>query len=284
MKLTIFILFLLCSSRQFETPAFAAEERALMPDVIHFYLGKLTLGGVLYKPDGKGPFPAILYNHGKGAKMINSQTAARIAPYFVKHGWAFFMPYRRGQGLSEDSGSYIGDEIKKAGRSGGAKAASTKTISLLKTEQLDDQLAAYAWLKKQTFIDHKRIAVGGNSFGGIESILAATKEPFCAGFDASGGADSWQSSPELQKLLKKSVRMVKCPIYFFQAENDYDLTPSRALSAEMKSAGKKFELKIYPKQGTTTKEGHAFNTHAVNIWFPDVFAFLDHACHLQSTK
>ena len=38
-----------------------------------FRSGDLTLRGVLYKPNGKGPFPAVLYNHGSAPGMLNSQ-------------------------------------------------------------------------------------------------------------------------------------------------------------------------------------------------------------------
>jgi hypothetical protein len=32
-------------------------------DAFAFSSGKLTLHGVLYKPDGNGPFPAVIFNH-----------------------------------------------------------------------------------------------------------------------------------------------------------------------------------------------------------------------------
>jgi hypothetical protein len=33
-------------------------------DIVTFPGGALTLHGVVYKPDGAGPFPVLLYNHG----------------------------------------------------------------------------------------------------------------------------------------------------------------------------------------------------------------------------
>lgn len=44
--------------------AFAAETSPIPYEIVHFPSGKLTLGGELFRPKGKGPFPAILYNHG----------------------------------------------------------------------------------------------------------------------------------------------------------------------------------------------------------------------------
>jgi hypothetical protein len=93
--------------------------------------------------------------------------------------------------------------------------------------------------------------VAGNSFGGIEAVLGAERASYCAAIDSAGGAQSWAQAPELQSLMMRSVRDSRAPIFFFQAENDYDLSPSRVLSAAMKDVGKEFELKIYPPSART---------------------------------
>lgn len=267
------ILALLISSA-----AIAAQKKNYEYEVVTFKNQKLILKGELFKPKGNGPFPAIFYNHGSAPGMLNSKASAEIAPYFTERGWIFFMPYRRGQGLSSKAGSYIGDEIELAKEKGGKEAASKKMIELLTGDHFSDQFAGLDWLKKQTIIKKNKIAVMGNSFGGVETILGVTKEPFCAAVSASGGAQSWDDSQELQELLKESVRKAAAPIFFFQAQNDYDLTPTKVLSEEMKIAGKTAETKIYPAYGKTHQEGHGFAYLGVKIWFPDVFKFIEKHC------
>src|SRR5882762_3779884 len=61
-----------------------------------------------------------------------------------------------------------------------------------------------------------------------------------------GGAQSWARAPELQSLMTRAVRNAKAPIFFFQAANDFDLSPSKTLSAEMNEVSKTYKLKIYP--------------------------------------
>jgi carboxymethylenebutenolidase len=56
----------------------------------------------------------------------------------------------------------------------------------------------------------------------------------------------------------RAVQNAKAPIFFFQAENDWNLSPSRVLSAAMKAAGKPVEMKIYPAFGRSPQDGHAF--------------------------
>ena len=50
--------------------------------------------------------------------------------------------------------------------------------------------------------------------------------------------------------MEGAVRRARAPIFFIQAENDYDLSPSRSLAKAMQEAGKDAELKIYPSSAT----------------------------------
>ena len=247
-------------------------------DTVSFQSGNLTLYGVLYKPEGAGPFPAVLYNHGSAAGMLNNEAFEALGPVFAKRGWIFFAPYRRGQGLSASAGPYIGDEIEAARKNGGMRAAAATMVRLLETDQLNDQLAALAWLQKREFVQARRIAVAGNSFGGVEAVLGAERGSYCAAIDASGGAESWALAPELQASMTRAVRNAHVPIFFFQPENDYDLAPSRVLSAAMKSSGKTFEMKIYPAFGKSNQEGHSFSYLGSSVWADDVFRFLEQNC------
>lgn len=210
--------------------------------------------------------------------MLSSQASKTMGPLFAERGWVFFMPYRRGQGLSAKAGPYIGDELADARRRGGMKERSARMVTLLSTDHLQDQLAALQWLKSQKFVQGAQVAVAGNSFGGIETVLGAAQGPYCAAVDAAGGAETWSESPDLQGVLKAAVRKSNVPIFFFQAENDFDLSPSKVLFAEMKQAGKEAVLKIYPPFGSSNSDGHSFAYLGAATWFGDVFAFVQKHC------
>jgi dipeptidyl aminopeptidase/acylaminoacyl peptidase len=246
--------------------------------VVTFPSGNLTLHGVLYKPVGKGPFPAVLYNHGSASGMFSQQAFDQLGPLFAKRGWVFFAPWRRGQGLSADAGPYIENEIRAAWKKDGVNAAAATMVRLLETDHLNDQLAGFAWLRKQNFVVKNQIAVMGNSFGGIETVLGAEKEHYCAAVDASGGAESWALAPQLQSVMIRAVENSKAPIFFFQAANDYDLKPSRVLADAMRKRGKMAEVKIYPDFGKGAQEGHSFTYMGSSVWADDVFIFLTKYC------
>src|ERR1700719_5217047 len=175
-------------------------------ETVTFPSGEITLHGVLYKPEGTGPFPAVIYNHGSAPGMMSKEAFAALGPVFAKHGWVFFGPYRRGQGLSASAGPYIGDQIAAAEKAGGMSAAAATMVRLLATDHLNDQLAALAWLRKQSFVQANRIAVAGTSFGGIEVVLGAERGSYCAAIDSAGAAQSWEDAPEVQALMIRAVR------------------------------------------------------------------------------
>lgn len=248
------------------------------PSIVVFSSGNRMLHGIIYKPEGSGPFPGLLYNHGSAAGMVNDRVSRLLGPLFANHGWVFFMPYRRGQGLSMDAGSYILDEADKVRKSSGTKAAFETIARILVTDHLNDQLAAFAWLKNQNFIQKNHVAVMGDSFGGIETVLGAEKISYCAAVDVSGAAKIWNKSPTVQKVMIDAVRKAQVPIFFFQTENDYNLSPNRVLSTVMKESGKPYQVKIYPPFGDQTDTNHSFAYLGSSIWSDDVFIFLNKYC------
>src|SRR6185312_9664166 len=246
--------------------------------VVTFHSGNLTLHGVIYMPSGKGPFPAVLFNHGSAQGMYSQEAFDALGPVFARQGWVFFAPWRRGQGLSAEAGPYIQDQIRASWKAGGTSAGADTMVRLLEGDHLQDQLAGLAWMRKQPFVDKSRIAVMGNSFGGIETLLGAEKENYCAALDIAGGAESWANAPQLQAVLKRAAANSKSPIFFLQAENDYDITPSKTLSKTARQAGKKVEVKIYPPFGKSAQEGHSFGYRGTFVWQVDALQFLEKNC------
>lgn len=240
-----------------------------------------ALRGVLYQPDGAGPFPTLLYAHGSAPGLRSNEAFEAVAQSFRARGWALFAPYRRGQGLSIDAGPYIRDEIAAARAAGGHIRAQARLVELLATDQMDDQVAAYSWLSRQPSVDRQRIAVMGNSFGGIIALLSAERLPVCGAVDAAGAAESWDGSPTLQTLMIRAATKSRAPIFLMQARNDHSVAPSRIVHAAMVRAGKPSELRLYPPFGQDARDGHAFSYKGVGIWANDVHAFLKRACTVR---
>jgi carboxymethylenebutenolidase len=248
------------------------DSALLVCDTVSFPSGKLQLKGLLWKPVSNKPVPAILFNHGSEYKAL--KYLARIAPAFLQQGYAFFVPFRRGQGLSQGQGKYISDELDSANKAGGSTARTALMITLHETTQLDDQLAALAFLKQQSGIDSTRIVAAGISFGGIQALMIATKpHGIKAVLDFAGAAMNWEKAPEVPVWLTNKMSEVKVPVYLIQAANDFSTKPSTELAAVLEKLGKPYAVKVYPPFGKEAMDGHSF-VDAYTIWGPDVFPLL----------
>src|SRR5262245_19785450 len=92
------------------TPSHAAANGLLpVKQKVTFKSGSLTLVGYRFKPDGDGPFPALIWNHGSEQDPANSAQFDGIASVFVPAGYVVFAPVRRGH--SDSEGQYISDTV-----------------------------------------------------------------------------------------------------------------------------------------------------------------------------
>jgi len=252
------------------------------PTTVTFPSGSLQIKAYFWKPSVPGPFPAVLFNHGSGedaahtAGLPITEAAEKLAPVFLKHGYAFLYPFRRGQGLSSDQAPFMQDVLKREEKSKGKEARQHLQFELLTTKQLDDALAALTFLKSASGIDPHRLAVIGHSFGGQLTLLVAERDSTPrAVISFAAAANSWERSPELRDRLLAAVRKIQAPIMLIQAENDYSTAAGHALGEELDRLHKPHVLKIDPAVGSTPEDGHNELYRAVSEWEGDVFKFLD---------
>lgn len=228
--------------------------------------GKLQ--AYLWRPEGKGPFPALVYNHGSERDPIVG-TDGVIARFFVHNGFVVLFPYRRGAGKSEGPPWDTG--IDKLPESAQEKAM----IDALVAEN-DDVVSAVDWLRAQQFVDRAAISVAGCSFGGIETLLSAERPlGLRAAVDFAGASMAWADSPLLRERLLVAVERARIPVFFVQAENDFNTAPSRVLGEAMRQKKLPHRVKIYPEYGLSQMGAHAgFCLNGWDVWGADVLAFL----------
>ena len=252
------------------------------PEIVDVPSGALHLKGYLWKPAGRGPFPAVLFNHGSGAEDAQhtagrsmAEAAADLAPIFLRHGYVFFYLCRRGQGLSADQAAFTQDLLKRAEASSPEERRRVH-YQLITGGQLDDALAGLKYLETIPGVDPKRIAIAGHSFGGMLTLLSGDHDPAIrAEISFAAGAKSWHASKELRQRVLASVDSTSAPIMLIYAANDFDTSPGTDVSAELDRLHKSHMLKIYPAIGKTPEEGHNLLYLAMPEWESDVFSFLD---------
>lgn len=243
---------------------------------VTFKSGNLTLVGYLFKPDGDGPFPGIIWNHGSEQNPDKGQQFDAVANIFVPAGYVVFAPMRRGHGESE--GPYIVDQLKEERQKNGADAASKLVVNLLEGPQLDDQLAGAAYLKSLPYVDTNRLGVIGCSYGGIQTLLIAEKNPgFKAAIAESPAAESW-SNKYLQARLLKAVGNINIPVFLIHPERDASVGPGYTLGQEFQKLNKPYGLMIYPPFGPEDVQGHCFGgAKGAQLWAPNALWFFSNA-------
>jgi dienelactone hydrolase len=235
----------------------------------------LTLVGYAYHPDGAGPFPTVIWNHGSEKNPGGGPQFDSVAEVFVPAGYAVFAPVRRGHTGSE--GVYIVDTLS-ALRAKGDGSDRDLLVRLHETEQLNDQLAGVAYAKSLPFVDASRLVVAGCSFGGIQTLLAAERARtvgFKAAFPISPATQSWAFNPQLQARLKKSVATIDIPVLLVMPPRDANLDPARVLGAEADRIGKEqFRTKIYPPTMPDSQQTHCFGgAKGFHNWAKDAVDF-----------
>jgi dienelactone hydrolase len=229
------------------------------------------LKGYLYVPPGQGPFPCLVLNHGSTIEK-GTLDVARPGTSGVLMSWgvASFLLHRHGYGNSpgpawrEDASAPFGTPEYDA------------QVSARLDRESNDVLAALAMLKTLPEIRSDHIGVMGSSFGGTNTLLAASKSAdFRCAIDFAGAAMNWERTPALRALMKNAARKLSQPIFLIQAENDYSVAPTQELSVLLKETGHVMESKIYPAFGVNPHEGHLLESRGAEIWGADVRRFLE---------
>jgi carboxymethylenebutenolidase len=260
----------------------AGAEVSGRPDTVVVESGALKLRGLLFRPAGRGPFPAVLFNHGSGhatggaGGSRDQRHPEVLGPVFARHGYVFLYLFRRGDGLSAGQGIPSGDRMDAELAAKGPAARNQLQLQLLEVDEMNDDLAGLRLLRALPGVDARRVAVVGHSFGGSLALLVAERDPALRAvvvFAAAGY--SWEGSAALRERLLSAVRRIEVPVFLVHAANDYSVAPGKALGAELARVGRPHRVEIYPPTGRTADDGHDFIHLGVTTWEADVFAFLD---------
>ena len=158
-------LLVACSRLPPSAPSMSAASGS--PTEVWIPSNGILLRGFVYRPEGAGPFPTVVYNHGS-ERDPSLKFLGDLGTWFQSHGFVLLLPFRRGSGGSP--GTYWRDAV--AGAEG--EANQMATIAQLEKEN-DDVVSAVTWARAQPYVDGSRIAVSGCSFGGIHTLLAAQR-------------------------------------------------------------------------------------------------------------
>jgi dienelactone hydrolase len=234
--------------------------------------GGLRIQAYLYRPEGDGPFPAIIYNHGsRSGRERQSVPFEHIGRLLTSAGYVALVSERRGYGRS-DGATWPEDVGKHRGR----------TVARL-DEETDDVLAAVDFLRTQAFVDARRLGVMGWSFGGIVTMFAVSRASmFAVAVDQAGGALTWNTNPDVRAALTAAAQKSTTPTLLQVAENDRTTDSITTVAKILENRGVPHRMVIYPpfaagasKSFGTGAPGHmVFAERGMSVWSADALDFL----------
>jgi hypothetical protein len=155
--------------------------------------GSITLQTTIFKPEGPGPFPMVVFNHGKmhgDPRMQSRSDPVSFAREFVRRGYVVVAPNR--QGFAQSGGTYVQDgcDVERNGMS-----------------QAADVAATVEYMSQQPYVDAQHIVIAGTSHG--SGARRARADQFLRR-PASGCLHrlARQSDPRVRHLWRKGPRTV----------------------------------------------------------------------------
>ncbi|MFC3441459.1 alpha/beta fold hydrolase [Sphingobium rhizovicinum] len=201
------------------------------------------------EPGKRYPVFMIHYGGPGGGRQVTNTWSGALNQYLVDRGWIVFAIDNRG---TPDRGKAFEDHIYHA----------------MGTVEVDDQLKGVEWLKAQPFVDPKRIATYGWSYGGYMSLKLLEKAPgvFAAAV-AGAPVTKWQlydthyterylgqpqdkaSAYPASGAIDEATKIAD-PLLLIHGMSDDNVVfdNATALMAKMQGAAVPFEMMAYPGQ------------------------------------
>jgi dienelactone hydrolase len=183
-----------------------------------------------FVPDGPGPFPVLLFAHGRSA---DGPTRARMKQpipldhvrYWQRKGFAVVAPIRPGYG---DSGG-IDREASGARYDDQGRCTSVADHAHTANNARQAMRAALDWVRGQPWARADHILLDGQSVGGITTVaFCATQPPgvrgcinFAGGSGGSPNSGGHVCNPDtVRELMREWGRQTRAPSIWFYAPND----------------------------------------------------------------
>ena len=253
-------------------PTPSKSDSRLSMEIVTFGGASDVLPGYLYKPRGKGPFPAVIFLTDFKKSLAQSGPASQfddLARFWTTNGYILFVPDHRFIRVFPNK--------QQADEEGIADSPTSPDAIYMQNlySMHKDVAAATEWLKAQAMVDDGRVVLAGTMFGATQAIVATDKGLNVNAILAfSPGAISWNKYPMLQAALRRGIRNAKMPMYLLQTQNDKSLAPSAILGKELNNKGAPNRTQIFPPFGTSNEDARRFAFDGSAIWGPDVIAFL----------
>lgn len=228
----------------------------------------LNLAGMLFLPNGNGPFPTVVIIHGSGTSQRDSVWYLSVTQHLQQNGIAVLLPDKRGSEKSE--GKWLGSSFE---------------------ELATDTVSAIDFVKKQNMFESSTIGLVGMSQGGWIAPIVATQTDDVAFVVSMSGAAVTTEDQLLHEeiyniapftygflarliapissgiLMKKEFFLptagfdpitywkdVDVPVFFALGENDENVPVNASIERLKENNLDHFIIKVYPDGGHALRD------------------------------
>jgi len=261
----IYCLLITLFSLQSLAETLLNEEVIFIPKKL--LIGSVALETTIFRPDGDGPFPLVVINHGKSFGNSHFQNRYRpLSPirYFLERNYVVFVPMR--QGFSKSGGNYSDGSCSMRGNG---------------VNQAEDIQPVIEYAHTLPYVDKAQTLIVGQSHGGWTTLAYGASNPdksvkglvnFAGGLK-NENCSGWQS--DLYRTAEDFGKETKVPTIWFYGDNDsfFSRQISDAMYENYKTGNPKSEFVAY---GTFGSDSHLLFTSNDGraVWEPYLTKFL----------
>jgi dienelactone hydrolase len=244
----------------------------------------LELTTEIFKPAGAGPFPVLVYAHGRSGTQQERSALSEVVPreflnFWLTKGFAVVAPARPGYGKTGGSDREVP----------GHRWDGNRCIGTLDPERVAEVagaaiLATVGWVREQPWANASKLILSGNSVGGLTSVSLGAINPtgvlgyinFAGGVGGNPALSPGKScAPErVRDAYATYGKSTRLPSLWLYAENDLFWGPDmpRVWHTAFAAGGSPSKLITTPP--LPGQDGHELIFLGRSLWVEPVDAFL----------
>ncbi len=244
-----------------------------------------TMTAQVYRPAGDGPFPVVLFSHGRAPDAVDRAhlkvgiSHAQLR-FWLARGNAVVSPVRPGYGVTggpdgENSGSHFNSF---------GQCTTTPDYRKVATAAVRSVDATLAWLRAQPWADTHHVLLVGQSMGGLTSVAAGARPVdgvvgyinFAggAGGNPTGSPGHSCDAGQLTEIYGEFGRATVMPNLWVYTMNDQYFGPDAPAAWHESFARGGSRTTFVHAPALADGDGHGLSRHAQRLWAPYVESFL----------